>query len=467
MPPKKSTLGSRTLHSQAREIVANVNEFMKSEAEVGKFLIDVKKIHERVSKATGVSKRSVIRIMKEYKRICDNVNDSFSTPGKKHRLPKRITDIDDFDKCVIRRTVHNFYVQQKTVPTVKKLLTVLKESINFKGGQSSLNKILKNLGFRWIKTKTNRSILIEKHEVKSLRTLYLTTLQQYRQDNRPIIYTDETYIHSTHTVPKNWHDESTSEGFFAPVSKGQRLIITHAGSKEGFVSGALLIFKSNQVTGDYHKDMNFENFKRWVTEKLIPNLPPRSVIVMDNASYHNVQLNRAPTSASTKNAMKQWLSEMKIPFHSDMLKNQLYELIKLHKPRFKTFVIDQLLAEKGHAVLRLPPYHPDLNPIELIWSDMKKWVGSKNVSFKIDDVKRLCEEKFDSITKEDWAARCNHVLKIEKDYIEKEGILDTVVDNIIVNLGEDSSSSNSDFDSTADSGSETNERMSGIETLSD
>lgn len=161
MPSKKSTLGCRTLHSQAREIVANVNEFMKSEAEVGKFLIDVKNIHELVSKATGVSKRSVIRIMKECKRICDNVNDSFSAPGKKHRLPKRITDIDDFDKCVTRRRVHNFYVQQKTVPAVKKLLTVLKESINFKGGQSSLNKILKNLRSRWIKTKTNRSILIK------------------------------------------------------------------------------------------------------------------------------------------------------------------------------------------------------------------------------------------------------------------------------------------------------------------
>lgn len=33
------------------------------------------------------------------------------------------------------------------------------------------------------------------------------------------------------------------------------------------------MLKSNQVTADNHKDMNFENYKQWVTEKHIPNLP--------------------------------------------------------------------------------------------------------------------------------------------------------------------------------------------------
>lgn len=109
------------------------------------------------------------------------------------------------------------------------------------------------------------------------------------------------------------------EVFFSPISKGQRLIIVHAGSVNGFVPGASLIFKSNQVTGDYKNDMNFENFKRWVTEKLIPNLHAQSVLILDNTSYHNVQLEKAPTSASSKNTMINWLTEMKIPFHPDFL----------------------------------------------------------------------------------------------------------------------------------------------------
>lgn len=463
MSPKKSTVRNKTVRSQSREIVANVHAFMKNEADEGTFIIDLKKVQERVSKATGVSKRSVIRIMKEHKGVCEGLNDTFSTPGKKHKVPKRVTEIDDFDKCVIRRTVHNFYVQQKTLPTVKKLLPVLKESIGFKGGQSSLNKILKTLGFKWMKTKNNRKILTEKHDIQFQRTQYLTAVQKYRQDNRPIIYTDETYIHSSHSAPKSWQDESISQGFFSPISKGQRLIIVHAGSINGFVPGASLIFKSNQVTGDYKNDMNFANFKRWVTEKLIPNLPAQSVVILDNASYHNVQLEKAPTSASSKNTMKKWLTEMKIPFHPDLLKTQLYDLIKLHKPRHKTYAIDKLLAEHGHSVLRLPPYHPDLNPIELIWSDLKNWVSSRNVTFKIEDVKNLCTEKFNLITKEDWEIRCKHVLKLEQEYIEKAQILDNIIDEFIVNLGEASDSSDGD----SDSDSETDDPMSGIEPIAD
>lgn len=41
--------------------------------------------------------------------------------------------------------------------------------------------------------------------------------------------------------------------------------------------------------------MNFNNYVKWIREKLMPNIPPNSVIVVDNAPYHNVQLNPAPT----------------------------------------------------------------------------------------------------------------------------------------------------------------------------
>jgi hypothetical protein len=33
--------------------------------------------------------------------------------------------------------------------------------------------------------------------------------------------------------------------------------------------------------------MNVTNYQKWLTEKLIPNLPPKSVLVVDNAPYHN------------------------------------------------------------------------------------------------------------------------------------------------------------------------------------
>jgi len=64
-----------------------------------------------------------------------------------------------------------------------------------------------------------------------------------------------------------------------------------------------------------------------------------------------------------------------------MTKAELYDLIKLHNPQYEIFAIDCLLTEHGHRVIRLPPYHPDLNPIEKIWGIVR--VAAKNVTFKL------------------------------------------------------------------------------------
>jgi hypothetical protein len=89
----------------------------------------------------------------------------------------------------------------------------------------------------------------------------------------------------------------------------------------GFVPNALLIFKSGckSKSTDYHDDMNAENEEK---EKLISNLFQNSVVVTENASYHNVQLNRAPMSASRKSEMKEWLMHKNIPFEENSYKIQ-------------------------------------------------------------------------------------------------------------------------------------------------
>ena len=164
-----------------------------------------------------------------------------------------------------------------------------------------------------------------------------------------------------------------------------------SGGEHGFIPIAVLIFRSGSKSGHYHDDMNHANYVKWLQENLIPNLESRSVIVVDNASYHNVQLNRHPTSNARKGEMLFWLDKRGIRYSSDMTKAELYDLIKMHKPQYETFAIDCLLAEHGHTVIRLPPYHPDLNPIEKIWGIVKARIAAKNVTFKLGDVQQLAE----------------------------------------------------------------------------
>lgn len=52
-------------------------------------------------------------------------------------------------------------------------------------------------------------------------------------------------------------------------------------------------------------------------------------------------------------------------------KNTLLELIK--KQNFeKEYVVDNLVQQNGHEVLRLPPYYCVFNPIEMVWGTLKK-----------------------------------------------------------------------------------------------
>ena len=64
-------------------------------------------------------------------------------------------------------------------------------------------------------------------------------------------------------------------------------------------------------------------FHAWVTEMLLKQVPNNSVIIMDNASFHK----RADTQLA--------------------------------------------ITQAGHTILFLPPYSPDLNPIEHTWAQLK------------------------------------------------------------------------------------------------
>lgn len=243
-------------------------------------------------------------------------------------------------------------------------------------------------------------------------------------------------------------------GLLAPVSKGQRLIIVHAGGEQGFIPNAYVRFKSQQKTGDYHDDMNYANYEKWIKERLIPNLPPKSVLVIDNAPYHNVVLNKAPTASSRRDIMISWLKQNLPAEHfsnidfSSLHKPDIYNIIIPLKPQKPKYKIDSFLQAHDHTVLRLPPYHPELNPIELIWATVKNWVATKNVTFKMDDVIKLADEKFADISAEDWRKRCQHVQHIEQEFMRTEGLLDGGQE-IIIHLGEDSgeSTESSEFSS--------------------
>lgn len=78
---------------------------------------------------------------------------------------------------------------------------------------------------------------------------------------------------------------------------------------------------------------NTEIFIHWLKKILIPTLKKGQIIVMDNASFH------------------------------------------------KSPVIKQLLENAGCSLLYLPPYSPDLNPIENYWAVLKTYIAKIKTKF--------------------------------------------------------------------------------------
>ena len=79
---------------------------------------------------------------------------------------------------------------------------------------------------------------------------------------------------------------------------------------------------------------NTELVNKWTGEFLIKELKPGQVVIMDNAAFH------------------------------------------------KSEKVKKLIESVGCQLLYLPPYSPDLNPIEKFWANMKRWIRSKIDLFK-------------------------------------------------------------------------------------
>jgi transposase len=86
--------------------------------------------------------------------------------------------------------------------------------------------------------------------------------------------------------------------------------------------GAIVDFKLIAICLS-DSNINSDIFFAWLTQDLIPKLPVQSVVVMDNASFHK---------------------------RSDMI---------------------EAIQKEGHTLEYLPPYCPDLNPIEHKWFQAK------------------------------------------------------------------------------------------------
>lgn len=426
-------MGRDLLPLHTKKVILHLRDYLRrSDDAIGELDLD-----KKVGQMVGVPETTVRSIRKLNKR------GALDSPPKKRQRPVMDT-IDGFTESCIRREILSFY-DRGELPTLGGILTKVKENIDFPGGRSTLWKIVKRIGFKFGKVQSGRQILMEREDIVTARCKYLRYIHKNRNscNPRPEIYIDETWVNQNDSVLKCWTTADESVGPKLKNGKGERFIILHAGGENGFVPGALLMFRAkNGNKGDYHDSMNNECFKTWFIKQLIPNIPENSLIIMDNAPYHSKEIDKVPNSKSKKADVIQWLQNNGIPHDPTHNKLELLELVKSHKGE-KKYEIDKTAKNYGHEVLRLPPYHCCLNPIELIWAQIKTEMKKKNSNSNqtIKRVDEITKDAISHVTPQNWRQCMKHTRQIEEQYRAADVAAEHLYERFIITVTDSDQSS--------------------------
>lgn len=304
---------------------------------------------------------------------------------------------------------------------------IQKRDLNLQFHSATLSRTLDRWGFDFGKGKRSQH-LKEKDKVIAFRRRYLRRMRLNR-DNKSNqlqneIYLDESYVNKNHSNDFIWYSGEDGPWVQKPTGKGERLIIINAISSAGWVNNAKLVFQAKRKTGDYHGQMNSKLFQKWFTEKLIPNIEENSLIIMDNASYHNTLSDFSPpTSTCSKERIWKWLAENGMPFSKDALKAELIEALEKISLT-PIYQVDEIAKNYGHEIIRTPPYHPELQPIEICWGIVKNHIA-RNCDFTLSNLKSQLEEGFLKV-KPSTCAKIIKNIKLKEDLFWNE---DTELDS--------------------------------------
>jgi transposase len=298
---------------------------------------------------------------------------------------------------VTGRQVLDFLIEKKIVKVPKDNCGFF-ETKAFACAKRMTNRWLKKNGYR--RGKRSDNIRLKEH-VAIKREQYLLEFignrekppeQRYRE-----VYLDESYCHQHHNhndqcvynpddkldfQEKRAQNRGARYCFLAAIQgpNPRKEICVDPADQARLVPNSVMMFQPStrkDSSGDYHKVFNGGNFIKWFKEQLLPNLGDTPcVIMMDNAAYHLVYSEHVPHPYKMKKAelIEYLLSKGQSTTDQDGRQLPVLLLrakVKAYIEKNEVSAVIELAREKFHKILFTPPYHSDLQPIELLWARIK------------------------------------------------------------------------------------------------
>ncbi len=290
---------------------------------------------------------------------------------------------------------------------------------------------------------------------------YAAALKEEESGTSIMVYMDESYIHSHHSAKKGWFHPNNRD--VIGDADGKRLIILHAMTKNGLLAvpdevasnwlnepalTAELVFEEvledGQDDSDYHNTMTGAKFVAWLRHRLLPTfaeLHPgkRMHLVLDNAAYHKPRDETwvSNSKAQNKHQLVHQLIDLgvqelttarhvRVPAHrfeakvteGGPSKEDLIAAVQKwldEHPDHNRTVVQQLMNDAGHTLVYTPPFCPEVQPIELLWAKVKRYVADRSTHNRsMTEARQQTEEGFEQIT----STFCNRVIRHCRDWID-------------------------------------------------
>lgn len=165
--------------------------------------IDVRKVVERVARATGLSKRSVSDIrMKGVEGYPDD---------DEKEIRERESTVPVEWHAIIRGIMAGKFAHQESV-TLDTLMDALEEGHRLRDdpefiwSRATLHRLLHRLGYSQNPQRSYYDVLKQKQHVQAERAAYIRAVQHYRDTDYSIWYQDETWFNKNMTASKHWMD---------------------------------------------------------------------------------------------------------------------------------------------------------------------------------------------------------------------------------------------------------------------
>ena len=147
----------------------------------------------RTAALTGISRSTAQKIVEEKKKAQEEQQQPKQPPSSTSKV-----SLDDFYQGVVGWTIASMFSLKKVLSTLDNLRTELKQSIGYTGSKGRLRKDLLHTKYAYTRCGVNQKVLMERQDVVLGRIRYLRMVRELREAG----YTDETYVHTSHAVPK-------------------------------------------------------------------------------------------------------------------------------------------------------------------------------------------------------------------------------------------------------------------------